>query len=169
MAQQKAKPRQVGNENNMAAVRKMMEEEKLKNLTDEVNQGGDAENVVTIDYTSDEGLHYEGKILFKRPTVMEVMKMGGRKSEILRNAGVTDLTLVDPSIRMMAQSIATLEVVVVKCPEWLLNLEEVTDLDMLFHIYGRYEGWENSFRLRNIAKQAGNGEASERQEDVASS
>jgi hypothetical protein len=138
-----------------------MEEQKMENLAKEVNEGADAENVMNVDFTSTEGNQYKGKILFKRPSVMEIMKMGGRKSEILRQAGVTELTLVDPSVRMMAQAIATLETVVVKCPEWFLNIHEIQDLDIIFHVYGLYEVWENSFRSSNIKAQTPNSKPAE--------
>jgi hypothetical protein len=151
----------MGNESNMEQIRKLMEEQKMENLAKEVNEGADAENVMNVDFTSTEGNQYKGKILFKRPSVMEIMKMGGRKSEILRQAGVTELTLVDPSVRMMAQAIATLETVVVKCPEWFLNIHEIQDLDIIFHVYGLYEVWENSFRSSNIKAQTPNSKPAE--------
>lgn len=136
----------IGNEDKMAEVRKLMEEKKLEALADKVS-GGDAEDIINVDFTSDFGKRYTGKIQFKRPNVLEVMKIGGRKSEILRQSGVQELTLVDPSVRMMAEAIATLETVVVKCPEWFLDIQKVNDLDLVFHIFTRYEVWSNSFRV----------------------
>jgi hypothetical protein len=151
----------IGNESNMALVRKAMEEQKVENLAKEVNEGGNAENVITVDFTSAEGNVYKGKIMFKRPTVLEIMRMGGAKSEILREAGVTEIALVDPSVKLMAHAIATLEMVVVKCPEWFLHIRELQDLDIIFHVYGLYEVWENSFRIFNLETQEGNSQPTE--------
>jgi hypothetical protein len=96
---------------------------------------------------SDMGTRYTGTVVFKRPSVMDYMKMGAAKSEILRNSGVRDLTLVDSGVKLMAQIIGTLKTVVVKSPEWLVRIDDVEDTDLLFHIYGEYQEWERSFRV----------------------
>jgi hypothetical protein len=135
------------NEQNMAKVREMM----VKNTAEQVNQGAEAQAGVPINYTSDYGKQYTGNVVFKRPSVMDFMKMGGIKSEILRTAGVKDVALVDGGVKFMAQVIATLKTVIVKSPEWLVNIDGVKDTDLLFHVYGKYEEWEDSFRPKPSA------------------
>lgn len=133
---------EVGNESNMTKVREMMKQE----TAESIGLGEKARNEVSIEYVSDMGKRYTGTIVFKRPSVMDYMKMGAAKSEILRNSGVRDLTLVDSGVKLMAQIIGTLKTVVVKSPEWLVRIDSVEDTDLLFHVYGEYQEWERSFR-----------------------
>lgn len=145
---------QVGNEENMAKIRELRN---MQEATEEVKLGAEATNTVIIDYVSEYGNHYKGAIVFKRPSVMEFMKMGGIKSEILRLNGVQDLKLVDAGVKYMAQVMATLKTVAVKRPEWLINIDNVKDTDLLFHVYEQYTAWEDSFRTKFDATDAEGG------------
>jgi hypothetical protein len=148
----------IGNEEQMAQIRALME---TKEKADEVNQGAKATNVVDIDFLSPEtDEHYKGKIMFKRPNVMETMKMGGRKTQILKESGVVDRALADPGLMLMAEALATLEVVVVKCPEWFLDFQKSEDIDMIFHVYGQYNLWKFSFRSNGAGTQEGDSQPS---------
>ena len=150
----------VGNEEQMAQVKALMA---AKEKADEVNQGDKATNVVEINYTSpDSGEHYEGKIIFKRPNALETMKMGGRKTQILKEAGVVSRELADPGLMMMAEAIASLEIVVVKCPEWFIDFQKTEDLDLIFHVFGEYNIWKYSFRLNGAGAQKGDSKSSAR-------
>lgn len=133
---------EVGNEKQMKEVRELMQKE----TAEQVNLGSKATNTVYIDYTSEYGTEYKGNIVFKRPGLMDTMKMGAHKSEILRLAGVKDLSMVDSGVKFMAQIIATLKTVIVKSPEWLVRIETVEDTDLIFHVYDEYNKWELSFR-----------------------
>lgn len=147
----------IGNEEQMAQVREAM---RMKELADEVNAGDKALDVVDIDFTSEEsGKHYTGKIVFKRPNVMQSLSLGGRKTQLLKEAGVVDKELADDGVLMMAQAISTLEVVVEKCPEWFLDITKVEEADLIFHVYGRYTLWDYSFRLKNNPALAGDSKA----------
>ncbi|WP_017814471.1 hypothetical protein [Paenibacillus shenyangensis] len=108
--------------------------------------GAELKEGEALDYESQEGNHYTGVIVFKKPSMGDIMKMGAIKSEILRESGVRDPRFVDDDIMFMAQVISTLEVVMYKRPECLLKLREITEADLLFHVYGLYEMWEASFR-----------------------
>ncbi|MNN50856.1 hypothetical protein D3C81_1654630 [compost metagenome] len=77
---------------------------------------------------------------------MDYMKMGGHKSEIYRQAGVKDISLVDSTVKFMAHVLSTLNAVIAKRPEWLVNLEQIQEPEILYHVFGKYEEWENSFR-----------------------
>lgn len=143
----------LGNEENMEVVRELMEKSS-KEMNDEVNLGDKASNVVAIDYTTSAGKHYKGKVIFKRPNVMETLKMGGRKSQLLKEAGVTDLRLVDPGIAMLATAQAALEIVVVKCPEWLIDMDKIEDPEIVYHVYGQFEVWQYSFRPGGVQSEA---------------
>lgn len=148
----------IGNEEQMAQIKALMAS---KEKADEVNQGDKATNIVEIDYISPEtDEHYKGKIIFKRPNVMETMKMGGKKTQILKNAGVIDRDLADPGMMLMAEAIATLEGVVVKCPEWFIDFQKSEDLDLIFHVYGQYNIWKYSFRLNGRRAQEGDSQPS---------
>lgn len=130
----------IGNEGNMEKIREAME------LHQKVQQGGNLKEGVPIDFTSMTGKVYKGVVVFKLPNMMDYMKMGGLKSEFLRLGGAKDIKLVDDSIKFMAHVMSTLEVVLVKRPEWLLKLDEVLEPDVLYHVFYKYEEWENSFR-----------------------
>jgi hypothetical protein len=134
----------IGNEEAMAQVKALME---AKERVEEVNQGDKATNVVSIEYEANSGKLYKGKIQFKRPNIMESMSMGGRKTQILQQAGVVDRELADDGVMMMAQSLSTLETVAVKRPEWLINMGTIEDTDVIFHVYGKYREWDLNFRL----------------------
>lgn len=134
------------NTENMEKVRALM------NTAKEVNLGGELRNIVPIDYTSQFGTKFTGKIEFKRPTMQDYMKMGALKAQYLGAYGVVDMRIVDGTIKFMAQVMSTLKVVVVKAPAWLvgaggtIDVENVQEPDVLYHIYDLYEQWELSFR-----------------------
>jgi hypothetical protein len=115
-------------------------------VAEQVRQGGNLTEGELIDFESLEGNMYKGYIVFKKPTMGEMMQMGAKKSELLKKAGVTVIALVDDSIQFMAHVMATLEVACVKRPDWFLKLEEITEPEILYHVYARYQKWENSFR-----------------------
>lgn len=127
---------------NMAKVRESMR------VAQQVRQGGNLSEGELIDFTSSEDRHYYGYVVFKKPSLMDVMTMGGKKAEYLKRAGVTDVALVDDSILFMAQVMGTLEVVCIKRPDWLLTIESIEETEVLFHVYGKYVIWENSFRKK---------------------
>lgn len=136
----------IGNEENMAKVRELMEKSK------QINLGSQMTGQVHIDYTSQYGTHYEGIVVFKRPSMQDYMKMGALKAQYLGAYGVVDARLVDTTIKFMAQVMSTLKVVIVKAPEWLIgksgkiDVESVVEPDLLYHLYEKYEEWEDSFR-----------------------
>lgn len=144
---------QLGNEANMEKVRSMMEQQ-----VGQVNIGGALTHSVDIDYTSEFGNHYTGKVVFKKVNMKDIMRMGAIKSEILREAGVRDSRLVDNSVLFMATVLSTLQVVAVQRPAWLLKPENVEEADVLYHVYDKYEEWENSFRKPIPPEQTGAGE-----------
>lgn len=130
----------LGNEEAMDEVRRTMEAHKKAVAGSELKEGE------YIDFISTEGNVYEGTVVFKKPSMADFMRMGAIKSEILRRAGVKELALLDPTVDFMAHVLSTLEVVLFKRPEWLLKLEQVNESDVLYHVYGRYQTWADSFR-----------------------
>lgn len=128
------------NAENMAKVKELMAS------AGQVRLGGELKAGVFIDYETELGTQIEGNVLFKRPTMGDYLKMGAIKSEYLRNAGVVNIQLVDNTVKYMAHVMATLAVVVVKCPEWLMDLNSIQEADILYHVFGKYEEWEKSFR-----------------------
>ena len=95
----------------MAKVRELMAK------ADQVNLGGDLMAGVDIDFVTDFGTHVKGNVIFKRPTMLDYVKIGALKSEYLREGGAVNLQLVDNSIKYIAQVMSVLRVVVVKCTE----------------------------------------------------
>ncbi|KAF6569100.1 hypothetical protein G9G53_22695 [Paenibacillus sp. EKM206P] len=129
-----------------------------------VRAGGELKEGELLDFTSSEGNHYTGVLVFKKLTMSDLMKSGAIKSEILREAGVKDVQLVDNDVLFMAHVISFLEVALYKRPECLLKLKEITEPDLLFHVYGKYQVWEASFRkdFRNASDD--NSEDAKREE-----
>ncbi|WP_025684576.1 hypothetical protein [Paenibacillus maysiensis] len=111
-----------------------------------VRAGGELKEGELLDFNSSEGNHYTGVLVFKKLTVAEVMRAGAIKSEMLREAGVQDVQLVDTDVHFMAHVVSFLEVALAKRPECLLKLKEITEPDLLYHVYGKYQVWEASFR-----------------------
>ena len=117
-------------------------------LGEKINLGNRLTHEEYVDYYSEMlDKNYEGYVTFKRPGVMETMKIGGMKSEILREAGVRDIRLVDTSAHYYAGILATMQVVVTKAPSWLpKDLKTFNDFDLLAHLFLLYETWLDSFR-----------------------
>jgi hypothetical protein len=111
-----------------------------------VRAGGELKEGESLDFTSSEGNHYTGVLVFKKLDMADLMKIGAIKSEILREAGVKDVQLVDNDILFMAHVISVLEIALYKRPECLLKLKKITEPDLLFHVYGKQQLWEAEFR-----------------------
>lgn len=141
-----------------------MEEQNAKNLakvkdlidkSEKIRLGGELKEGVAIDFTSMSGNKYKGTVIFKRPTMQDYMKMGALKSEYFRAVGIVDLSLVDVAIKRIAQVMAVLSTIVVKCPDWMLDLNSIVEPEVLYHVYDKYEEWENSFRKSNNTELTG--------------
>ena len=150
------------NTENMAMVKKLMAQ------ADQIRLGGDLKAGVTIDFVTDFGTEIKGNVIFKRATMADYVKIGAIKSEYLREAGVVNINLVDNSVKFIAHVMATLSVVVVKSPEWLLDIGTVKEPDILYHVFGKYEVWEKSFRKPTTEQVPPSSETTKRTEDVDS-
>lgn len=153
-------PQGLGNEENMAKVRDLM------NKAQTVNLGGNLTEGVAIDYTTDFGTHFTGTVVFKRPTMQDYMKMGAYKAQYLGQGGAVNMDLIDNTIKFMAQVMSTLKVVIVRAPEWLIkdgkiNVEGMNEPDVLYHLYMQYEKWEQGFRKSVRGELQGDSPASE--------
>lgn len=146
-------------------------QEKVRNLmaqAEQIKLGGELKAGVYIDYTSDFGTVFKGNVIFKRPTMLDYMTMGARKSEYLRKAGVVSPLLVDNTVKFIAHVMATLSVVIDKAPEWLLAIEGVQEADILYHVFDQYEVWEKSFRKPTEGQVPPNSGTSEREKTLDS-
>lgn len=141
------------NKENLAKVEALMAK------AEQVKLGGELKAGVYIDFTSDFGTVFQGNVIFKRPTMMDYVRMGGLKSEYLRKAGVTDPMLVDNTVKLISHVMATLNTVIIKCPEWLMNLETIEEPDILYEVFEKYEEWEKSFRKLPAEKLPADSEA----------
>ncbi|URJ36611.3 hypothetical protein MF625_001030 [Paenibacillus polymyxa] len=111
-----------------------------------VRAGGELKEAESLDYTSLEGKHYTGVLVFKKLNMSDLMRAGAIKSEILREAGVQEIRLVDNTVLFAAHVISVLEVALHKRPECLLRLKEIKEPDLIYHVYEKYQDWEESFR-----------------------
>jgi hypothetical protein len=120
----------------------------------------------TIDYLSDVGTEIKGSIVFHKPNSGEIMKMAGIKtmyiqSQFLDDEGdpiAVDPVLIDSMLTYVAEVVSSLKVVVDKVDEgleFLLKPEEYDEIDVLFHVYGRYQAWRNSFRRPDTSESGG--------------
>lgn len=142
--------RPIGNEAQMAEIRKAMALAKEINLGDQGTSGP-----IEFHYTSrTTGKTYEGTFVFKRPNMRDFMRMGVRKAQRLapEDGTTIQLHLIDPVVRIYAEAISELEVVTKKAPEWLIdengkiNYEMLDDPDLVMGIADKYHEWMDSFR-----------------------
>jgi hypothetical protein len=151
---------------NLDKVRQAMSEANRVALGSDLNEG------VPIDFNSADGNEYKGTVYFRRPDMKAYMKMGAVKSEYLRVAGVKDISLVDGTVKFMAHVMGTLAVVISRAPAWLLDskgkldLEGVKEPEVLYHLFGKYEEWEDSFRKPIQRADAGDSKDTEPAENV---
>ena len=149
------------NAENLAKVREAMNQVKVGQVADQVANGGAETYVHVFDYTSPSGNEYKGAIEFKRPNMKDIMRIGGLKAQTFADAGITDLELVDSSVRLLGHITAYLKVVVVKSPPWFFNIDEIADMDIIYEVYEAFREWEDSFRRPISETQASNSEQSE--------
>lgn len=130
--------------------------------------GNKLTTTISVDFTSMEGNRYVGDITFKKPDVMTMLKAGAIKAQILKEAGITDMTLVDPIVSTMATVIASLDVVLVGSrPDWVKDIKKVGESELLYHIYDLYMEWQDSFRKTISEEPEGNSGATSPEEAVA--
>lgn len=143
--------------------------EKVRGLmakAEEANLGSANRKDVAIDFTSEYGTHFKGTIVFKRPNMQDYMRMGALKAQELGRYGALDADLVDVSIKIIAQVLSTLQVVVEKAPDWMIHDGKISvhhfqEPDILYHIYSKYEDWESNFRKPVQSESEGNSTTTE--------
>jgi hypothetical protein len=154
----------AGNEANMEKVREMMAQTKR---AEDVKLGAELEKGVFIDFVSAYGTVFKGTIVFRRPTAMDFIRMGAVKSRLLGSFGVVDLRLVDMTVKHLAQCMAVIKSVTVKAPTWLLtdkgeiDVENIKEFDLLYHIHDKYEEWDSMFRKGHTEEPQGDSETPE--------
>lgn len=82
-----------------------------------------------------------GKFKFHSPTVMERMRIGVAKSQLLQGLEGH----VDVMTDNIAHMSATLAVVIDDAPTWF-NLDEIYEYEVLERVYDKYFEWNSSFR-----------------------
>lgn len=114
---------------------------KKRQLGQEIIQGNKRELVTQIDATHIDP-SYVGTFKFHHPTVMENMRIGVVKSQLL--GGLTNVDVLTDNI---AHMVATLSVVLDSKPDWF-DVENMYDYELLEIVYDKYAEWYNSFRKR---------------------
>lgn len=148
-------------------------------MEDNILLGHQLRHEIKIDYVGSIGKKYEGRIIVKRPSIGDYLKIGALKASYIKQpVGVDpetkrpiypDLMFIDNEIKAIAQMLATLQVVVVKAPSWFANLEKIDEFELINIIYTEYEEWLNSFRKSDIDKFEGNSKASATEDKMVDS
>ena len=130
--------------------------EKIRELGDKVTQGKDYTTTIDVDFTSVSGKNYKGRIVLRRPAMIDYMKMGAIKASLLKipvdydenqRPIYPDMDFIDESVKFLSHIISVFKVLTVKCPEWFLYPEKIEDFDVLNHVFERYEKWLGNFRI----------------------
>ena len=136
---------------------RVLTDDDVNELGNKVNSGNRLMHEIYVDYEAPmSGRHYEGYVTFKRPGVMETLKIGSHKATILKLAGITDITMVDNSMHYYATVYAVIQVTVVKAPKWLPKGEELInfdDFDLLTYLFSQYSEWLDSFRTTPVRQE----------------
>lgn len=146
-------------EENMEKIREL----KLAEQSRQIAAGDKFTVDMDIDFESATGTKYVGTLTFKRPSILETIRMGVNKAQLLKREmgdDVVPLELLNPEISYFAMVVGSLKVAILKSPEWLLDPEKVVDFDLLIHVYNRYDSWLDSFRKPSIAPPKGDSETS---------
>lgn len=125
---------------NQEVVKELMEQ------AAQIKMGSELQSQVELSFKGSDGKDYTGIVTFKKPTMMDYLRMGALKAEYLRTAGVVDIELVDRTVKQLAQVMATLKTTIKEGPAWLINIDVIDDIDLLYYVYDKYEAWELSFR-----------------------
>lgn len=137
--------------------------QKIRAMAEAV-QKGTASAVVPVEYTSFDGTVYEGNVEFKRPNMRDYVTIGVQKGKYIQGqlgGAFVEPAYIDETVKFLAHMMATLDVVMVKRPVWLLDVEAVEDFGLLDHVYGRYQDWIGTFRAGDTDEPAGDSEATE--------
>lgn len=163
----------VGNEEQMAKVRELMQQKNTTELGSSINAGSENTFTWEMDFTSLEGKQYKGTFVFKKLNIRDSLRIGGIKSELLRSYGVTNMSLVDPGMLILLEAVSALTVGIVRCPSWLLNEDGKVDVqkletyDVIFAIYDVYDSWLDSFRKSRTSESDADSETAGPTETMA--
>lgn len=138
--------------------------EKIEKLTKQVNAGKSKLFELDVNFVTGSGVKYVGKVVMKRPTVGDYLAMGRTKARMLQTEygqEPVDPNFIDVDIKFVATLLSTLKHQVVSHPDWMSDLENFMDWDVLTYIYDLYEVWLNSFRRPGTSIPAGNSEATQ--------
>lgn len=80
----------------------------------------------------------------KLPTVRDTFQIMANARKIISSVGLASGD--DDLLERLAIEIATLDVVLVKRPEWLSTFLDLKDWDVIHALYRRIIEWQNSFR-----------------------
>lgn len=165
---------------NKADARRNANLQRVRDLAKNALLGSGKTFSTTIDYESNVGNYYSGNVVFHKPDMKDLMKMAGLKSMYIQQQFVddegnpmpVDPMLIDSMLTTVSEVISTLRVVVDQVDESLdilLDPESCDELDLLLHVFGRYQEWRNSFRKRDTAEpgQADRGTDSSESEMVS--
>ena len=122
----------------------------------------DLTKTFSIDYMSEQdGMRYKGSFTIKKLSIRDIAALGVRKAQL--NGGMhydesNPGRGVDEQTDDFNNMIAHLELSIKDSPEWW-NLDNVTDVDLMGHVFKEVIAFEQSFlsRKAGAAKSGGNG------------
>lgn len=166
----------VGNEENLKKIQEARAQAEIlraQETVDLINEGGDGVTRIPIDFTTERDKNFKGVIGFKHMTMFDFARAGAEKSRMFIEAGITtpeQRLLVDATVQFLIHVVSNLTVAIVDAPAWLkdkqgnLAIEGNDHMDLIFHIYDKYEEWQNSFRKPSEADGTEDNQASEAEE-----
>jgi len=105
-----------------------------------------------VNYTNAQGQDFSGTFVVHRPTLGETMRIGVKAAQDL--GGMSNVDIVSS---MVAQMIATLEIVIDTHPEWW-KPRELRELEVLQIVYEKYTDYLREFQTSTKSKHQGTGE-----------
>lgn len=161
---------------NMAMVQEMMAKAQSEKKAEQIQLGNKAHIPVEIDYTADSDNTYKGTITFRRPSAMDYVRMGALKANMFRSlgiypiidpvTGIESMAHVDNGTQNLLLGLSTFKTLMVDCPEWFKNYEDLEDADLILHVYNRFDSELLSFRRPAQAGPQGNSENGPSQETM---
>jgi hypothetical protein len=131
-------------------------------LGKEIRQGGSKTFNLEFVYIQEDGSTLSGNFVFKRPNVGEYIRIGVEKAKYLKKhiakyyqdsqeeesfvIGVED---IDPTIRVLAEMMATLKIVSIEYPKWFKDPESLEDVSIIYRLYEEYNQLLINFRGEN--------------------
>jgi len=122
-------------------------QDRLQVIADQLLVGNDEQLTYEMDLIVGKR-NFKGQFTLRRPSVYDQTRIGIRIGELMSAPGPDGYprrVYTDFYHENLALMLATLEVVIVKHPQWW-KIDEVRDEELLAALYAQYKGWQAGFR-----------------------